>query len=116
MCILNPCQIFIYAHHFFKENNSIKRPFFSGEITPKPVLTTRGLCFAMNAKSMTQIFKRNQHIRDFETVFGNNAEDYILNGNQKIIDLSIDMHSKYLNDRASITAGSFWYAICNLNT
>ena len=104
----------MHAYHFFKENISIKRPFFSGEITPKPVLTTRGLCFAMNANSMTQIFKRNQHIDNFEGVFGNNAEDDILNGNQKIMDLSIDMHSKYLKDTTSNTAGRFWYAICNL--
>ena len=81
---------------------------------PKPVLTTRGLCFSLNARSMTKIYKRNQHIDDFEGVFGNNAEDDILNGNQKIMDLSIDMHSKYLNDRTSNTAGRFWYAICNL--
>ena len=53
-----PYQIFIHINIFFKENNSIKRPIFYGEITPKPVLTTRGLCFALNARSMTKIFKK----------------------------------------------------------
>ena len=91
-----------------QENNSIIRPFFSGEITPKPVLTTRGLCFALNARSMTQIFKRNVHIGNFETVFGNSTEDDIWTGSQKIIDLNIDMQSQFLKDKTSDTAGSFW--------
>ena len=102
-------QIFIHINIFFKENNSIKRPLFYGEITPKPVLTTRGLCFALNARSMTKIFKRNTHIDDFEAVFGNNNEGDIWNGSQKIIDLSIDMQSQYLQDKTSDTARSFWY-------
>ena len=101
----------MYKRFFFKGNNSIKRPFFSGEIIPKPVLTTKGLCFALNARSMTEIYKRTQHSDDFEAVFGNNAKDDILNGNYEIMDLSINIHSKYLNDTTSNTAGSFWYNI-----
>ena len=109
--LLYPYQILIYKNFVFKENNSINRPFFSGEITPKPVLTTRGLCFALNARSMAEIFRRNAHIDDFETVFGNNTEADIWNGSQKIIDLSIDMQSQYLQDKTSDTARSFWYVV-----
>ena len=57
---------------------------------------------------MTQIFKRNVHIGNFETVFGNSTEDDIWTGSQKIIDLNIDMQSQFLKDKTSDTAGSFW--------
>ena len=58
---------------------------------------------------MTKIFKRNEHLDDFEAVFGNNTEGDIWNGSQKIIDLSIDMQSQYLQDKTSDTTRSFWY-------
>ena len=60
---------------------------------------------------MTKIFKRNAHIDDFEAVFGNNEEGDIWNGSQKIINLSIDMQSQYLQDKTSDTARAFWYVV-----
>ena len=77
--------------------NKIQRPFFSGEVIPKPVLTSRGFCFALNAKNMTNIFKSNKHIKNFHEVFGSNTAADILTGDHDIVELEIDLQSRYLN-------------------
>ena len=74
---------------------------------PKPVLTSKGLCFALNARKISEIYKESKYINNFQTVFGNNDGNDIFYGNKKTIELEIDMQSKYLYDRSNQT-GSFW--------
>ena len=93
---------------YFQYENSMKRSYFSGKMTPTPVITTRGLCFALKARNMKQVFSSSEYLDSFEHVFENNASDELINGHQHSIELDVDMQSKYLTDRAS-NPGNFWY-------
>ena len=74
---------------------------------PKPVLTTKGLCFALNARNMTDVFKSNEYTKNFETAFGNDfGIDDKLTGRQYSIELNVDMQLQYLVDRKDLP-GSF---------
>ena len=92
------------------DNKIPKNSFFKGgvefHVFPKPVITTRGLCFAANAKDMNEVFAKSKYIDNFQEVFGTDEQIQLLNGHQSIR-LEINMHSKYLTDRNE-TSGNFW--------
>ena len=65
------------------------------------MITTRGLCFAMNARNMTSVFKENIYINNFDKVFGHNAPDVFLNPkDDQEIKLDIDLNLQELTDRS----------------
>ena len=84
------------------------RTFFNGTIIPKPVITTQGLCFAINARDMKDVFSKNIYIEKFESIFGGIAPENILNGRKQKVKLEVNMQSKYLDNRAR-ESGNFWY-------
>ena len=86
----------------------MQRSYFSGEIKPTPVITTRGLCFALNTRHMKEVYRSSEYVDNFENVFQNNISHNVLKGHHRTIELDIDMQSKYLKDRASMS-GNFWY-------
>ena len=93
---------------YFQCNHSKKRSYFTGKIIPKPVITTKGLCFAINSRSMKDVFNKNNYIDKFESVFGENAQQPILTGEQHLVQLEVDIQSKYLTHQTEVS-GNFWY-------
>ena len=77
-------------------------------LRPKPVITTRGLCFAINAKGMEDVFKESQYTNNFKEEFVDNTgqDEKIKNG---LIEsqIKINLHLQYLTDRAA-TTGTIW--------
>ena len=75
---------------------------------PKPVITIRGLCFAINAKGMKDVFKESQYTNNFKEEFVDNTgnDEKIKNG---LIEsqITINLHLQYLTDRAG-TTGTIW--------
>ena len=54
---------------------------------------------------MKEVFRKNNYIDKFESVFGETVPENILNGLQHSVALEIDMQSEYLRDQP----GNFWY-------
>ena len=74
---------------------------------PQPVITTRGLCYAINSKQMSDVFINNsKYIQDFGEVFETEATGQMLRGHQNM-DFNIDLQLSYLTDRMA-TSGSIW--------
>ena len=77
-------------------------------LRPKPVITTRGLCFAINAKGMEDVFKESLYTNNFIEEFVDNTghDEKIKNG---LIEsqIKINLHLQYLTDRA-VTTGTIW--------
>ena len=74
---------------------------------PKPVITTRGLCYAVNARNMTKVYSKSQYLDNFEEVFQpHDPTKNLLNGHQ-FLTMQLNMQSKYLTDTAG-TTGHFW--------
>ena len=71
-----------------------------------PVITSRGLCYAMNGKSLDEIFEKSQYISDFKNVFGDKENADLKNGHYTM-SFGVDVQLSYLTDR-SATSGSFW--------
>ena len=92
-----------FQHLYLKE-----RTLFTGKIIPKPVITTQGLCFALNARSMNDVFSKNNYIDKFESVFGENDQMVIMTGEQHSVELEIDMQSEYLTDQTQVSR-NIWY-------
>ena len=90
-----------------QNEEKIKKSFFSGKLAPKPVITTRGFCFALNAQKMTDVFKRSDFTDSFEAVFDNNIKEEILNGGVDFIEMDIDMQSKYVAELET-SERTFW--------
>ena len=76
-------------------------------MTPTPVITTRGLCFALNARHMKQVYMSSEYVDNFGTIFDDNVSDKLLKGSHRSIKLDLDMQSKYLWDKTSMS-GNFW--------
>ena len=92
-----------FQHLYLKE-----RKFFTGKIIPKPVITTQGLCFALNARSMKDVFSKNNYIDKFESVFGKNEKKDLMTGEQHLVELEMDMQSEYLTDLTQVSR-NIWY-------
>ena len=90
----------------FQYDEKTKKSFFAGKLTPKPVITTRGFCFALNAREMKDVFKKSEFTDSFDSVFEHNKEE-ILSGKEDFLELTIDMHSKYLTELET-EKRSFW--------
>ena len=104
--ILNANFTYTLTTDFDKPDNSFFKvgAKFSTEV--KPVVTTRGLCYAINAKNMNEVFAKSKYLENFEEAFGTSRQDHLLNGHQSI-GIDIDMGTKYLTDRNG-TSGFFW--------
>ena len=89
---------------FFQRLYLKERNLFNGKIIPKPVITTQGLCFALNARSMKDVFSNNNYIDKFESVFGENDKKDIMTGEQHLV----DMQSEYLTDLTQVSR-NIWY-------
>ena len=87
-------------------HTSFFKPNGEPQICPQPVITTRGLCFAANAKGMNEVFAKSNYIDNFQEVFGIEEQGQLLNGHQTIT-LQVNTRSKYLTDRNE-TSGNFW--------
>ena len=95
---------------FFQRLYLKERNLFNGKIIPKPVITTQGLCFALNARSMKDVFSNNNYIDKFESVFGENDKKDIMTGEQHLVELEMDMQSEYLTDQThSDQSRNIWY-------
>ena len=57
---------------------------------------------------MKDVFNKNNYIDKFESVFGENVEHPILNGEQHLVELEVDIQSKYLTHHKKVS-GNFWY-------
>ena len=57
---------------------------------------------------MKDVFNKNNYIDKFQSVFGENAQKPILTGGQHLVELEVDIQSKYLTDRTEVS-GNFWY-------
>ena len=76
-------------------------------LTPRPVITTRGLCYAINSKQMTDVFLNNsKYIQDFKDVFEVETSEQMLRGHQSM-QIGIDLQLSHLTDRMA-TSGSIW--------
>jgi hypothetical protein len=73
---------------------------------PKPVITSRGFCYAINAKQMSDVFANNQYIETFQEVFGKESRIELSSGND-YMQLKIDLNLSHLTDR-SASKGSIW--------
>lgn len=75
------------------------KSYFSGKLTPKPVITTRGICFALNTRKMEDVFEKSDFTDSFEAAFDDQSiKGEILSGRVDSIELDIDMHAKYLTE------------------
>ena len=76
-------------------------------LKPQPVITTRGLCYAINSKQMSDVFINNsKYLQDFREVFEKEDTGQMLKGHQNM-DFDIDLQLSYLTDRTA-TSGSIW--------
>ena len=84
------------------------RPYFHGMENPEPVITAAGLCFAINSKTMDQVFEHNQYMISFETAFEKSAEKQLWKADDKaLLQFDMNMNIQPLTDRAA-TSGDFW--------
>ena len=59
---------------------------------------------------MKDVFTKNNYFDKFESVFGENAPKSILTGGQRLLELEMDIQSKYLSDQIQKkVSGNFWY-------
>ena len=64
------------------------------------------MCYAVNAKQMSDVFDDSQYMEDFQKSFRNENEETLLSGHQTMqIDINLDL--SYLTDR-SATTGTVW--------
>ena len=56
---------------------------------------------------MKDVFNKNNYIDKFESVFGERDQKPILTGEQGLVELEMDIQSKYLTDRTEVS-GNFW--------
>ena len=75
-------------------------------LKPQPIITSRGLCFAFNARQMNEVFENSQYMDDFKEVFQDGKGKKLLDGQQKVT-FDIDTQLSYLTDRKA-TNGRFW--------
>ena len=64
------------------------------------------MCYAVNAKQMSDVFDDSQYMDDFQKSFRNENEETLLSGHQTMqIDINLDL--SYLTDRTA-TTGTVW--------
>ena len=73
---------------------------------PTPVITTRGLCYAVNAKQITGVFDGSQYMDDFQKAFSIEDGEQLLSGHQSM-SLNVDLPLSFLTDRTA-TSGTIW--------
>ena len=71
-----------------------------------PVITSTGLCYALNAKQIDEVFEKSKYINEFKKVFEHEKNSDILNGHQTI-SFDINTQLSYLTDRRA-SSGRFW--------
>ena len=97
--------MFMFFQHF--DQRPILKSTGIFFLNPRPVITTRGWCYAINSKQMTDIFlNKSKYIQDFSEVFDKEATGQMLKGHQNM-EFNIDLHLSYLTDRMA-TSGSIW--------